>query len=123
MNEKTKEAIEGVIYRVRNRKDGTPAWALAKICALVEAEKPTREELLCQLDAWHSVFGTSQLSYASARLEAAESENKRLKFKAEGEGEVVILDGMIPFRDFDVKINHLCGKKGRIIFQPEGESK
>ncbi len=43
--------------------------------------------------------------------------------EAEGEGEVVILDGMIPFRDFDVKINHLCGKKGRIIFQPEGESK
>ena len=39
MNPKTKEAIEGVIYRVRNHKDGTPAWALAKICAIVDKER------------------------------------------------------------------------------------
>lgn len=31
-----------------------------------------RDALRCELDAWHSVFGTTQLSHAQARLEAAE---------------------------------------------------
>jgi hypothetical protein len=34
-----------------------------------------RDELRIQLDAWHSVFGTSQLSHAQARLEQAEKQH------------------------------------------------
>jgi hypothetical protein len=41
-----------------------------------------RDELRTQLDAWHSVFGTSQLSHAQARLEAAEDAVRRLSANA-----------------------------------------
>jgi hypothetical protein len=37
-----------------------------------------RNELRTQMDAWHSVFGTTQLSHAQARLEAAEDAVRRL---------------------------------------------
>ena len=44
MTDKTKEAIAKVLDRVRNFKDGTPKQALAKICAIVEAEQSTPTE-------------------------------------------------------------------------------
>ena len=43
-----------------------------------------RDQLRTQLEAWHKVFGTSQLSHAQARLEAAESAARRLKAELEG---------------------------------------
>ena len=36
------------------------------------------EESGCQIEAWHTAFGTSQLSHALARLEVAENKVKRL---------------------------------------------
>ena len=77
------------------------------------------------------MFGTSQLSHASARLEAAESENKRLKFKAERAGEVVLLDMPVDDTDGTISDNleaeieeiNLQGKRGRLIFVPDEPSK
>ena len=40
-------------------------------------------ELETQLDAWHNIFGTSQLSHASARLEQAESTVRRQAIRIE----------------------------------------
>lgn len=47
----------------------------------VEAEKQRvrAEELDTQLSAWHSIFCTSQLSHAQARLEQAEKDRDTLK--------------------------------------------
>ncbi len=45
--------------------------------SLLEAERKAREEAETILRAWHSIFGTSQLSHAQARLESAEDGKRR----------------------------------------------
>lgn len=47
--------------------------------ALFGEAQPKIEELRCQLDAWQSVFGTTQLTHAKDRLDVAEKAVKRLE--------------------------------------------
>lgn len=44
----------------------------ALLARVAELERE-RDELRTQLEAWHSIFETTQLTHAGARLEAAES--------------------------------------------------
>ena len=47
------------------------------------------EELECVIDAWHKIFGTTQLTHAQCRLEVAESSVIKLKSKEEGAEKVL----------------------------------
>ncbi len=41
---------------------------------LPQASEAARVEAMTELDAWHSIFGTTQLTHAKARLDASEAE-------------------------------------------------
>lgn len=78
-----KTAMERMVEELE--KNGWGEWPIMGIARRLlkeeQEQKPTREELLTILSAWESVFGTSQLSHASARLQAAEDKAKRLEFR------------------------------------------
>ena len=55
-------------------------WVTIADCRSLLAQREERiRELETTLDAWQSVFQTSQLSHAQARLERAEAELARMK--------------------------------------------
>ncbi len=51
-------------------------------------QSPKESEAEIMLGAWHRIFGTTQLTHAQARLEAAEREVERLKHKLEAAPQV-----------------------------------
>ena len=57
-----------------------PQYVNMDVAEKVEQE---RDQLRIQLEAWQSIFGTSQLSHAHARLEAAESQVDRSKLEVD----------------------------------------
>lgn len=72
----------------------------------------TRDDIKNILDCC-SHGGFYDLNKAADRILAALNREK--------EGEVVLLSGTIPLKDFDICIADITGKRGQLVFRPTKE--